>query len=108
MGDGRAEGLSATGDRGQAAISLTRDTEGTHIRILESSQLEGSYVGDLLTFANYSQLQCMLYIRSPELIHLITVSLYSLTTLTHFPPTPTQATTNLLCFCEFSFDASMS
>ena len=38
----------------------------------------------------------MLYIRSPELIHLITGSLCSLTTFTHFPhPTP-RATTNLL------------
>ena len=29
MGDGRAEGLSATGDGGQAAISLTPDIDGT-------------------------------------------------------------------------------
>ena len=29
MGDGRAEGSSATGDRGQAVISLTPDTDGT-------------------------------------------------------------------------------
>ena len=29
MGDGRAEGLSAIGDRGQAAISLTPDVDGT-------------------------------------------------------------------------------
>ena len=48
MGDGRAEGLSAMGDGGQAAISLTPDIDGTHDRIFESSQLEGSYVGDLL------------------------------------------------------------
>ena len=47
VGDGRAEGSSATGDGGQAAIPLTPDTDGTHVRILESSQLEGSYVGDL-------------------------------------------------------------
>ena len=29
MGDGRAEGSSATGDGGQAAISLTPDVAGT-------------------------------------------------------------------------------
>ena len=40
-GDPRAERLSAIGFRGQAAISLTADDDGTHIQILESSQLEG-------------------------------------------------------------------
>ena len=29
MGDGRAEGPSAIGDRGRAAISLTPDVDGT-------------------------------------------------------------------------------
>ena len=29
MGDGRAEGSSAIGDGGQAAVSLTPDTDGT-------------------------------------------------------------------------------
>ena len=29
MGDGRSEGSSATGDGGQAATSLTPDTDGT-------------------------------------------------------------------------------
>ena len=29
MGDGRAEGSIATGDRGQAAVSLTPDVDGT-------------------------------------------------------------------------------
>ena len=29
MGDGRAEGLSAVGDGGQAAISLTPEVDGT-------------------------------------------------------------------------------
>ena len=48
MGDGRAEGSSATGDGRQAVISLMPDIDGTHIRIFESSQLEGSYEGDLL------------------------------------------------------------
>ena len=48
MGDGRAEGSSAIGDGGQAAVPLTPDVDGTHVRIFESSQLEGSYVGDLL------------------------------------------------------------
>ena len=48
MGDGRAEGSSAIGDGGQAAISLTPDIDGTHVCIFESLQLEDSYVGDLL------------------------------------------------------------
>ena len=48
MGDGRAEGSSAIGDGGQAAISLTPDVDGTHVRNFESLQLEGSHVGDLL------------------------------------------------------------
>ena len=43
MGDGKAEGSSAIGDRGQAAISLTPAIDGTHVRISESS-----HVGDLL------------------------------------------------------------
>ena len=48
MGDGRAEGSSAIGDGGQAAMSLTSDVDGTHVRIFESSQLEGLYLGDFL------------------------------------------------------------
>ena len=47
MGDGRTEGSSARGDGGQDATSLTPSTDGTHIHISESSQLEDSYVGDL-------------------------------------------------------------
>ena len=43
-----AEGSSAIGDKGQAAISLTPDVDRMHIRIFESSQLEGCYVCDLL------------------------------------------------------------
>ena len=57
MGDGIAEGWSAIGDRGQDAMSLTPDVGGTHIRIFESSHLEGSYVEDLL----YSTLSPLLY-----------------------------------------------
>ena len=48
MGDGRAEELSAIEDRGQTAISLTPDLDGKCASIFKSSQLEGSYVGDLL------------------------------------------------------------
>ena len=48
MGDGRAEGSSAIGEGGQAAISLMPDVGGTHIYIFQSSKPEGSYVGDLL------------------------------------------------------------
>ena len=40
MGDDRAEGSSAIGDGGQAAISFMPDTEGMHIRIFESLQLK--------------------------------------------------------------------
>ena len=45
MGDGRAEGLLAIGDGGQAAISLMPDMIGQeHL----SLQIEGLYVEDLL------------------------------------------------------------
>ena len=56
VGGGRAEGSLAVGDGGQAAISLTPDADGTgsdsllgpdaHC-IFESSQFEGSSVGEL-------------------------------------------------------------
>ena len=49
MEDGRTERLSAIGDGGQGSISLTSETDGTHMHIFESSQLEGSYVEDLCT-----------------------------------------------------------
>ena len=48
MGGDRDQGSSATGDKGQAAISLTPDVDRMHIPIFESSQLEGCYVRDLL------------------------------------------------------------
>ena len=44
----RAEGSSAMGDGGQAAISLKPDIDAMHVCILGILQLEGSYVGDLL------------------------------------------------------------
>ena len=50
MGDGRAEGSSATGDEGPSAMSLIPDVYGTHICIFESLQREGSRVGDLLNY----------------------------------------------------------
>ena len=46
--DGKAEGLSVTGNGRQAAISLTPDVDGMRILIFESSQPEGSCVGELL------------------------------------------------------------
>ena len=46
MGDGGAEGSSATGDGGQAGVSLTPMVDGTHVCIF--AQLEGLYGGDLL------------------------------------------------------------
>ena len=40
VGDGRAEGLSAIGDEGQAAVSLTSDANGTGFgSLLESDAL---------------------------------------------------------------------
>ena len=48
MGDGRAEGSSATRDGGQAAVSLVLVVGGTHVCIFESLQLEGLYVRGLL------------------------------------------------------------
>ena len=48
MEDGRAEGSPAIGDGSQAALSLTPYMDGTHVCIFESSQREGSLVGDLL------------------------------------------------------------
>ena len=50
MGDGRAEGLSAVGDRGRAAVSLMPDFDGTHVPIFESLYLEGLYVAGLMYF----------------------------------------------------------
>ena len=48
VGDGRAEGSSAaTGEGGQAAVSLTLDIDGMNVRIFGSSQVECSYMGDL-------------------------------------------------------------
>ena len=52
VGDGRTEELPATRVRGQAAISLTLDVNGTgcpcwdqtRVHVFESSQLEGSCV----------------------------------------------------------------
>ena len=49
MGDGRAEGSSAMGDTGPAAASRTPDADGLCVRIVKRSQLEGSFVGDLLS-----------------------------------------------------------
>ena len=48
MGDGRAERLSAIGDGGQVAISLMLVIDVMHVRIFQSSQFEGLYVGELL------------------------------------------------------------
>ena len=50
MGDGRAEGLSATGDRGQAAASLMPDADGMHVCSSESLKPEGFYERDLTIF----------------------------------------------------------
>ena len=49
-GGGRrgAEGWSATGDGGPAARSGAPGVDGARVRVFQSSQLKGSYVGDLL------------------------------------------------------------
>ena len=48
MGEGRAEGSSATGDRGCDVMSLEPDVDETHVHIFESLQLGGFYIGNLL------------------------------------------------------------
>ena len=45
VGDGRAEGSSATGDGGASSASLTPDVDRTHDHIFESLQPDGSHVG---------------------------------------------------------------
>ena len=52
--DGRAEGLSAIGDRRQATVPLTPVIDGTHVCI--SEKLEVSYVGNLLCLDYVSSL----------------------------------------------------
>ena len=49
-GGGRwqSEGSSATGDGGQAAVSLTPGIDEIHVCVFESLQLEDSCVGNLL------------------------------------------------------------
>ena len=41
MQDGRGAGCPSMGAGGRAAVSLTPDTDRMHIRIFESSQLDG-------------------------------------------------------------------
>ena len=48
VGDRRAEGSSAIGDGGQAAVILMPDVNGMQVHIFESLQLEGSYVENLM------------------------------------------------------------
>ena len=48
MGDGRAEGSSAIGDGGQAAISLTPDVDGTDSGSLLDSVLSALLKNDLV------------------------------------------------------------
>ena len=54
---GRVGGSSAIGDGGQAAVSLRPDINGTLVHIFESSQFEGSHVGDLL-YSKTPKLTC--------------------------------------------------
>ena len=56
MGDGRAEGSSATGDGGQAALPSMPDADGMHVCPFESSQCEGSYVGAFLCCYSHSSI----------------------------------------------------
>ena len=55
-GDGRAEGPSAIGDRGQAAVPPMPVVDGARVCISESSKLEVSYVGGLLCLDYVSSL----------------------------------------------------
>ena len=69
MGDGRTEGSSAIGDGGQAAMSLTSDAGGTHVRIFESSQLEDSYAGNLIYYPQIAwapTLMCLTLLTIPS------------------------------------------
>ena len=52
----------ATGDREQAAVSLTPDIDGTNICIFECSKLEGSYVGDFIHIYIYIFMYIHIYI----------------------------------------------
>ena len=58
MEDGGTEGPSATRGGGQAAISLMPDVDGTYVRIFESLQLKGLYIGS----------HCMRQCRSQEIM----------------------------------------
>jgi hypothetical protein len=49
VGDDKAEGPSEIGDGGQVAVSCIPDVHGMHIYSFKNSQLEDSYVGDLLS-----------------------------------------------------------
>ena len=66
MGNGRAERSSAIGDGGQAARSFMPEVDGKHVHIFESSQLEGSYVGNLLYLHPLFWKQCNVKLRSVE------------------------------------------
>ena len=54
--DGGAEGSSAIEDGGPAAVLATPDLDRMHI-LIRSSQLEASYVGDLLYYRIHAS-QC--------------------------------------------------
>ena len=69
MGDGRAEGLSATRERRKAAISLMLETDGMYIHIFESLQLRDSQVGDLLYFITLFTGISVICSLSPTLTH---------------------------------------
>ena len=47
---GGSEGASATGDGGQAAVSLTPEVDGKPVYIFEGSQCGGSYVAYFCTW----------------------------------------------------------
>ena len=73
MGDGRAEGLLATGDRGQAAISLRPDGDGTASGSLPDSILSTLFkkrssdvwVVTLFFIDDMLALDCILNLRVP-------------------------------------------
>ena len=65
MGDGGAEGLSATGGGGQGAISLTPDTDRMNVCIFTSSQL-GRFIFRGLILSKFKDPQVSSWFCNPQ------------------------------------------
>ena len=68
MGCNRTEGSSGIGDGEQDAMSLMLDTDGTHVRIFESSQLEDLYVGNLIYYPQIAWAPVLMCLTLPFLL----------------------------------------